>query len=56
MPSGCCRCLMVVGVLHAAAAGIHAIGQGLALVMGTQSKHAIKQVDRLLSNPAVDPE
>jgi len=46
----------VVGVLHAAAAGIHAIGQGLALARGTQPKHAIKQVDRLLSNPGVDPE
>jgi hypothetical protein len=46
----------VVGVLHAAAAGIHAIGQGLAAAMGTQPKHAIKQVDRLLSNAGVDPD
>jgi hypothetical protein len=45
----------VVGVLHAAAVGIHAIGQGLALALGGQPKHAIKQVDRLLSNTGVDP-
>ena len=46
----------VVGILHAAAAGIHAIGQGLALAMGGQPKHAIKQVDRLLSNAGVNLE
>lgn len=40
----------VVGVIHAAALGIHAIGQGLACAMGLNPKHAIKQVDRLLSN------
>ena len=40
----------VVGVLHAAAASIHAIGLGLAIATGRKSKHAIKQVDRLLSN------
>ena len=40
----------VVGVLHAAAASIHAIALGLAIATGRESKHAIKQVDRLLSN------
>jgi hypothetical protein len=45
----------VIGVLHAAAAGIHAIGLGLALARGLVPKHAIKQVDRLLSNTGVLP-
>lgn len=43
----------VVGVMHAAALAIHFIGQGLAVAEGTDPKHAIKQVDRLLSNPAI---
>jgi hypothetical protein len=43
----------VVGVIHAAALAIHFIGEGLAAAMGTDPKHAIKQVDRLLSNPAI---
>jgi hypothetical protein len=43
----------VVGVLHAAALGIHAIGQGLASAMGLDPKHATKQVDRLLSNTGI---
>jgi hypothetical protein len=30
------------------------IGQGLALARGLQTKHAVKQVDRLLSNPGID--
>ena len=30
------------------------IGQGLALARGRLTKHAIKQVDRLLSNPGID--
>jgi len=44
----------VVGVLHAATLGVHAIGQALAGAMGLEPKHAIKQVDRLLSNPNFD--
>lgn len=40
----------VLGVLHAASLAIHAIGQGLAQARGLTPKHAIKQVDRLLSN------
>lgn len=43
----------VVGVLSAAALGIHVIGRGLADAMGLEPKHAIKQIDRLLSNSGV---
>ena len=41
----------VVGVLHGAALGIHAIGRGLADAL--DPKHASKQVDRLLSNAGI---
>lgn len=44
----------VVGVMHAAAASIHAIGQGLAAATGREPRHAIKQIDRLLSNKGLD--
>ncbi len=40
----------VVGVIHAASLAIHAIGQGLASAMGLNPRHAVKQVDRMLSN------
>jgi hypothetical protein len=40
----------VVGAIHAAALGVHAIGKGLATAFSLEPKHAIKQVDRLLSN------
>lgn len=43
-----------IGVVHAVSLSIHAIGTGLAAARGLQSKHAVKQVDRLLSNPALD--
>jgi len=43
----------VVGVLHAATLGIHAIGRGMAAAAGLKSKHATKQLDRLLSNGKV---
>jgi hypothetical protein len=43
----------VIGVIHAAALAVHFIGEGLSAAMGTDPKHAIKQVDRLLSNPAI---
>jgi hypothetical protein len=42
----------VVGVVNAVSLSIHAIGAGLAQTTGLNAKHAIKQVDRLLSNPA----
>lgn len=44
-----------VGVLEGAALGIHAIGRALAVAAGLNSRHAVKQVDRLLSNSGVDP-
>ncbi len=44
----------VVGAIHAAALGVHAIGKALATASGLDPKHAIKQVDRLLSNMRVD--
>jgi len=44
----------VVGVMHAAALSVHAIGQGLAAANGTDPRHGVKQVDRLLSNRKLD--
>jgi hypothetical protein len=38
---------------HAAAAAVHASGQGLAVARGLNPKHAVTQVDRLLSNAGV---
>jgi len=46
----------VVGVLHAATLAIHTIGEALAATANLNPKHAIKQVDRLLSNRGVDVE
>lgn len=43
----------VVGVMHAAALAVHFIGEGLAAAEGLDPKHAIKQVDRLLSNRGI---
>jgi hypothetical protein len=43
-----------LGVLQSAALGVHAIGHGLAVANGLVDKHAIKQVDRLLSNSGVE--
>jgi hypothetical protein len=43
-----------LGVLQAASVAVSAIGQGLALAKGINCKHAIKQVDRLFSNPGLD--
>lgn len=43
----------VVGVLHAASLGVHAIGRGLADALDLDPKHATKQVDRLLSNRGI---
>jgi hypothetical protein len=43
-----------LGVMHAASLAVAAIGQALALARGLITKHAIKQVDRLLSNQAID--
>ena len=43
-----------LGVISSAALAVNTIGQGLALARGKPTKHAIKQVDRLLSNPGID--
>lgn len=43
-----------LGTLAAGALGIHAIGRGLAASCGLISKHAVKQVDRLVGNAAID--
>lgn len=43
----------LTGVVHAATLGVHAIGQGLAQAQGLAPKHAVKQVDRLLSNTGI---
>ena len=43
-----------LGVISSASLAVNSIGQGLALARGRLPKHAIKQVDRLLSNPGID--
>ena len=43
-----------LGVLHSGSLAICAIGQGLAAARSLKPKHAIKQVDRLLSNTAIN--
>jgi len=43
-----------LGVVTSASLGVHAIGQGLANAQGLIPKHAVKQVDRLLSNRGVE--
>lgn len=43
-----------LGVIRAGSLAVHAIGQGLAVARGLNSKHAVKQVDRLLSNDGID--
>jgi hypothetical protein len=42
-----------LGVLHSASLAVHAIGLGMAEARGVNTKHAIKQVDRLLSNQGI---
>src|SRR5919202_1891202 len=42
-----------LGVLHSGSLAVAAIGHGLAAARGGLTKHAIKQVDRLLSNPGI---
>lgn len=43
-----------LGVLTSASLAVAMIGHGLAQARGKADKHAVKQVDRLLSNPGVD--
>lgn len=44
----------VIGITQATVLTIQVIGQGLAAALGTNARHAIKQVDRLLSNARLD--
>ena len=44
-----------LGAMTSASLAVHAVGQGLALARGLRTKHAVKQVDRLLSNRGIDP-
>ena len=43
-----------LGVIESASLAISVIGQGLALARGRLTKHAVKQVDRMLSNRGID--
>src|SRR5215216_7734741 len=43
-----------LGVMQAASLAVAMIGQALAQARGLVTKHAIKQVDRLLSNTGID--
>lgn len=42
------------GAIRAGTLAVHAIGHGMAAARKVDSKHAIKQVDRMLSNPGID--
>ena len=43
-----------LGAMRSCSLAVSLIGQGLALARGLKTKHAVKQVDRLLSNPGID--
>jgi hypothetical protein len=43
-----------IGVIHSASLAVHTIGRALATARGLDPRHAIKQVDRLLSNDGID--
>ena len=43
-----------LGVVSTGSLAVSTIGHGLALARGLTTKHAIKQVDRLLSNEGID--
>ena len=47
-------CDATLGVLHSGSLAICAIGQGLAAARSMKPKHAVKQIDRLLSNTAIN--
>ena len=46
-------CDATLGVLRSGSLAVAAIGHGLAAARGLLTKHAIKQVDRLVSNPGI---
>src|ERR1700712_1055256 len=43
-----------LGVMAGASLAVAMIGQALAQARGLVTKHAVKQVDRLVSNPGID--
>ena len=43
-----------LGAMRTCSLAVAVIGQGLALARGLETKHAVKQVDRMLSNPNID--
>lgn len=43
-----------LGAMRTCSLAVAVIGQGLALARGLETRHAVKQVDRMLSNPAID--
>jgi hypothetical protein len=43
-----------LGAIHSASMAVALIGQGLVLARGLNTKHAVKQVDRMLTNAAID--
>ena len=43
-----------LGCIQSTSLAVGMIGQGLALANGLLTKHAVKQVDRLLSNPGIE--
>ena len=43
-----------LGAIRSGSLAVHAIGLGLAQARGLKTKHAVKQVDRLLSNEGID--
>ena len=47
-------CNATLGVLHNASLAVCTVGQGLAAARNLKPKHAIKQIDRLLSNSAIN--
>ena len=40
-----------LGVMHTASLAVCTIGHGLAVARSLNARHAVKQVDRMLSNP-----
>ena len=53
MPSVLSLSQCALGVIHAASLAIDAIGVGMAEERGLDPKHALKQVDRMLSNRGI---
>ena len=51
---GCSLANATLGVIGSASLAVNTIGQGLALARGRLTKHAVKQVDRLLSNRGIE--